>query len=131
VKKPTVGVPRKGRARAPAIDFPKRGEVWWVVLDPTRGREQAGRRPALVLSADVLNTSAAGIVSILPITSRDRGIRSHVAMQPPEGGLAVPSWVLCEQVRTISRERLLGRIGAVTPRTLDAVSDRVRVLLDL
>ena len=101
------------------------------MLDPTRGREQAGRRPALVLSADLLNASAAGIVSVLPITSRDRGIRSHVAVEPPEGGLAVPSWILCEQVRTTSRERLLGRIGAVSPRTLAAVADRVRVLLDL
>ena len=126
----TVGV-RKPPARTTGADFPKRGEVWWVVLDPTRGREQAGRRPALVLSADLLNASAAGIVSVLPITSRDRGIRSHVAVEPPEGGLAVPSWILCEQVRTISRERLLGRIGAVSPRTLAAVADRVRVLLDL
>ena len=126
----TVGV-RKPPARTTGADFPKRGEVWWVVLDPTRGREQAGRRPALVLSADLLNASAAGIVSALPITSRDRGIRSHVAIEPPEGGLAVPSWILCEQVRTISRERLLGRIGAVSPRTLAAVADRVRVLLDL
>lgn len=126
----TVGV-RKPPARTTGADFPKRGEVWWVVLDPTRGREQAGRRPALVLSADLLNASAAGIVSALPITSRDRGIRSHVAIEPPEGGLAVPSWILCEQVRTISRERLLGRIGVVTMRTLAAAADRVRVLLDL
>lgn len=126
----TVGV-RKPPARTTGADFPKRGEVWWVVLDPTRGREQAGRRPALVLSADLLNASAAGIVSALPITSRDRGIRSHVAVEPPEGGLAVPSWILCEQVRTISRERLLGRIGVVTMRTLAAAADRVRVLLDL
>ena len=130
MKSRTVGV-RKPPARTTVADFPKRGEVWWVVLDPTRGREQAGRRPALVLSADILNASAAGIVSILPITSRDRGIRSHVAIEPPEGGLAVPSWILCEQVRTISRERLLGRIGVVTARTLAAAADRVRVLLDL
>jgi len=130
VKGRTVGV-RKPPARTTGADFPKRGEVWWVVLDPTRGREQAGRRPALVLSADLLNASAAGIVSALPITSRDRGIRSHVAIEPPEGGLAVPSWILCEQVRTISRERLLGRIGVVTMRTLAAAADRVRVLLDL
>ena len=130
MKSRTVGV-RKGSSRTTVADLPKRGEVWWVVLDPTRGREQAGRRPALVLSADVLNASAAGIVSVLPITSRDRGIRSHVAVEPPEGGLTVPSWILCEQVRTISRERLLGRIGVVTARTLAAVADRVRVLLDL
>ena len=117
--------------RSAATAHPKRGEVWWVVLDPTRGREQAGRRPAMVVSADILNASAAGIVSILPITSRDRGIRSHVPVEPPEAGLALRSWIMCEQVRTVARERLLGRMGAVTPRTLAAVSDRLRVLLEL
>jgi mRNA interferase MazF len=126
------GTARSGKAPTDAsTEHPKRGEVWWVVLDPTRGREQAGRRPALVLSADILNASAAGIVSVLPITSRDRSIRAHVAVEPPEAGLALPSWTMCEQVRTVARERLLGRMGAVAPRTLAAVSDRVRVLLDL
>ena len=130
--KKAAGTARRGRGRAgTSTEHPKRGEVWWVVLDPTRGREQAGRRPALVLSADILNASAAGIVSILPITSRDRGIRAHVAVEPPEAGLALRSWIMCEQVRTVARERLLGRMGAVAPRTLAAVSDRVRVLLDL
>ncbi|MBM4245396.1 MAG: type II toxin-antitoxin system PemK/MazF family toxin [Deltaproteobacteria bacterium] len=122
---------RVGTTRSAAADHPKRGEVWGVVLDPTRGREQAGRRPALIVSADILNASAADIVSIVPITSRDRGIRAHVAVEPPEGGLALRSWIMCGQVRTIARERLLGRIGAVAPRTLAMVSDRVRVLLDL
>lgn len=122
---------RRGPAPASSAEHPKRGDVWWVVLDPTLGREQAGRRPALVVSADILNASAAGVVSVLPITSRNRGIRSHVAIEPPEGGLALASWVMCEQVRTVARERLLARMGAVAPRTLDVVADRVRVLLDL
>ena len=130
--KEASGTARSGKAPTDAAtEHPKRGEVWWVVLDPTRGREQAGRRPALVLSADILNASAAGIVSILPITSRDRGIRAHVAIEPSEAGLALRSWIMCEQVRTVARERLLRRMGAVAPRTLAAVSDRVRVLLDL
>lgn len=100
-------------------------------LDPTRGREQAGRRPAMVLSVDTLNASAAGLVSVVPITSRDRRIRAHVKVTPPEAGLRVESWLMCEQLRAIARERLTARLGAVTPRTLDAVCDRVRVLLDL
>ena len=120
---------RTTRARPP--EHPKRGELWWAALDPTRGREQAERRPALVLSADLFNGSPAGLVSVLPVTSRDRRIRSHVAIEPPEGGLRVTSFVMCEQVRTVARERLVARIGSVSARTLDAVADRVRVLLDL
>ena len=116
---------------ADRIDHPTRGEVWWVVLDPTRGREQAGSRPALVLSPNLLNTSAAGIVFVVPITSRDRGIRSHVSITPPEGGLTLPSYAMCEQLRVIAKERLRGRVGTVAPRTLAAVEDRLRILLDL
>ena len=116
--------------RAP-LDQPARGEIWWVSLDPTRGREQAGRRPALLLSVNVLNASAAGIVSAVPIIRRDRGIRSHVPIAPPEGGLTVRSYAMCEQLRAIAKERLQSRIGTIAPRTLAAIEDRVRILLDL
>ena len=66
---------------------PARGEVWLVDLNPTRGREQAGRRPVLVVSVDTFNRGPADLVVILPITSRQKGIASHVAIDPPEGGV--------------------------------------------
>ena len=55
---------------------PARGEVWNVDLDPVRGREQAGRRPALVISVDLFNRGPSGLVVLLPITSRYRGLRA-------------------------------------------------------
>jgi mRNA interferase MazF len=109
----------------------KRGEVWAVDLDPVRGHEQAGRRPALILSADAFNTSPADLVVLLPITSKPRKLPSRVRIAPPEGGLRVESWVIGEQVRTVSKSRLTSRLGAVSPATMRAVSDVVRLLLDL
>ena len=110
---------------------PKRGEVWSVDLDPTRGREQAGTRPALVVSADLFNAGPAGLVIVLPITSKDKRVRSHVGVDPPEGGLKTRSFVKCEDVRSVSVDRVTGRWGIVSAATITAVEDRLRILLGL
>lgn len=110
---------------------PARGEVWLAELSPTRGHEQAGRRPALVVSEDLFNRGPAGLVIVLPMTSRVRGIPSHVPIDPPEGGVDHRSAVLCEAVRSISVERLVVRWGAVERPTMAAVEDRLRILLRL
>ena len=65
MSKPAAASRASRTTRAGASEHPKRGELWWTALDPTRGREQAGRRPALVLSADLFNASPAGPVSVL------------------------------------------------------------------
>ncbi|MBI1900010.1 MAG: type II toxin-antitoxin system PemK/MazF family toxin [Planctomycetia bacterium] len=110
---------------------PLRGEIWMVAFDPTRGHEQAGTRPALVLSASAFNAGPSGLVVVVPLTTRQRGVRWHVSVDPPEGGLRRRSYIKCEDVRSISIERLSRRLGVVGRATLDAVSYRVRVLLEL
>lgn len=110
---------------------PKRGEVWIINLDPTKGREQAGKRPALVLSVDQFNHGPAELVVILPITSKAKGIPLHVAVTPPEGGLSQPSFIKCEDVRSVSKERLLNKLGIVSAQTMVAVEDRIKRLLGL
>jgi mRNA interferase MazF len=110
----------------------RRGELWWVNLDPVQGHEQAGRRPALVLSVDAFNASGAELVTVLPVTTKARpGIPSRIEVKPPEGGLKGVSYVLAEQPRTISTSRLARRIGMVAPTTMGKVSDVVRMLLGL
>jgi mRNA interferase MazF len=109
----------------------RRGEIWVIDLDPVLGHEQAERRPALILSAVAFNASSADLVAVLPITSKPRKLPSRIRIAPPEGGLRVESWVICEQVRTVSKRRLSSRLGAVLPSTLRSVSDVVRLLLDL
>lgn len=110
---------------------PARGDVWFVNLDPTTGREQAGKRPALVVSVNELNHSAAELVVVLPVTSRDKQVRSHVPVDEGEGGLAARSFIKCEDIRSISVRRLDRRLGSVSLPTLAAVEDRLRILLGL
>jgi mRNA interferase MazF len=110
---------------------PARGEVWLLDFGKTRGREQAGARPGLVASVDPFNQSGADLVIVLPITSRAKGVRSHVPVRPPEGGLTLPSFIKCEDVRSVSKQRLHKRLGTVQPLTLQAVEDRLRILLGL
>ena len=110
---------------------PSRGEVWTVTLDSTRGREQAGKRPALILSVDPFNHGPADPVVVLPIASKAKGIPFHVPVKVPEGGLRIESFVECEDIRSISKERLIQKLGAVGTKTMDAVEYRLRVLLGL
>ena len=108
-----------------------RGDVWDAEFDPVRGHEQAGRRPALIVTADILNRGQSGLVYVLPITSRDRRVRLHVPVVPPEGGLTVRSFVMCEQLRVFAVERLIRRRGVVSPDTLAAIEERLRFALEL
>jgi mRNA interferase MazF len=110
---------------------PHRGEIWQARLDPVRGHEQGGTRPTLVISADLLNAGPAQIIVVCPLTTRFRAIPSHVPVAPPEGGLRSTSYVICEQLRAISAERLGARLGELTPETMAAIDDRLRILLDL
>jgi mRNA interferase MazF len=110
---------------------PARGDIWLADLNPVRSHEQAGCRPVLVVSVDPFNQSRADLVVLIPITSTLRNIPFHVVIQPPEGGLTQPSALLCEAVRSISKDRLLKRWGSVLPRTITEVEDRLRVLMGL
>ena len=86
---------------------PSRGEIWLVDLNPVCGHEQAGRRPALVVSVDGFNHGPAGLVIVIPITTKDKGIPLHVGVFPPEGGLNEQSFIKCEDVRSVAKERLV------------------------
>lgn len=108
-----------------------RGDIWLADLDPTRGHEQAGRRPVLVVSDDRFHQGLSGLVFGAPLTTRARNLPFHVAVSPPEAGLRTPSYIMCEQTRSIARERLIQRWGAVSPTTLTTVEDRLRILLAL
>ncbi len=111
---------------------PARGEIWLVNLDPTVGREQAGERPVVIVSTDRFNRGPAGLVIVAPMTTRDRRLPLHVLVDPPEGGVRRRSFVKCEDVRSISKDRLSGtRWGALSRRTMAEVEDRLRILLDL
>jgi len=110
---------------------PRRGDLWWADFSPTEGREQRGRRPALVVSDDRFNDSAAGLILLCPLTTTERpGIPWHIEIGT-DSGLPQRSFVMCEQVRSASTTRLADRAGTAPPAVMQEVDDRLRVLLAL
>src|SRR4051794_30540996 len=102
---------------------PIRGEIWWVDHDPVVGREQEGRRPAIIVSADAFLASGAGRAAIVPVTMKYRAISSWVEIGAGSS-LSIRSWAIPDQIRTVAFARLLRRIGQADDRTMAEV-DRV------
>lgn len=112
--------------------LPSRGEIWLADLNPTQGHEQAGRRPVLVVSTTSFSQGPARLVIVLPVTSTDRNIPAHIAVDPPEGGLSVPSFILCDAIRSIARSHLgPSAWGTVSTKTMKRVEEYLRLLLEL
>ncbi len=109
---------------------PKHGEIWWIGLNPASGHEQSVNRPGLVISDDIFNAGPAGLVVILPMTTRNKKIPVHEKICPPEGGLAEVSYIKCEDIRSVSKQRLSSRMGKVEDRTLQAVQEKITTLLN-
>ncbi len=91
-----------------------RGEVRWANLTPTRGSEQAGRRPVLVLSHDVFNERS-GTVIAAAITSQSQRAGFPLTLELRSVQLPKQSWVKISQIRTLSVERLGKRLGKASP----------------
>jgi mRNA interferase MazF len=92
----------------------QRGDIVRVILDPVIGSEVGKARPAVVVQNDLANRSSQ-TVTIVPIsTSTDRVFPFQVRIPAGEGGLTRPSKALCEQIRTVSRERLSERLGQLS-----------------
>lgn len=108
-----------------------RGEVWLADLDPVKGHEQAGKRPIVILSVDRFNHSPAELIIVLPISTKAKGIPSHVEVLAGEASLKYKCFIKCEDIRSISKQRLSSYIGSISAETLKKVEDRVRILLGL
>jgi mRNA interferase MazF len=95
----------------------------------TRHREHGGKRPCVVLSNDEFNQGWAELVIVVPITKEDKGISTHVPITPPEGGLRLPSFVICEGIRSIARQFLIQKWGRVEDTTLQEIELELRKLM--
>ena len=106
---------------------PRRGDVFWVVLDPALGTEIRKTRPAVVISNDSCNRYGSRLV-VLPITSNVE------SLYPGEARIEVggaPARVLGDQIRSIDKTRLRSRIGRLTKQELLSVENAVQITLDL
>jgi mRNA interferase MazF len=109
---------------------PQRGEIWTVDLHPVRGQERKQWR-ALVISVNELNHGPAGIATVLPLSAVDQKIATHVKVTAGEAGQTADGFVKCEEMRSVSIERLAGRVGAVKAATLAQAMWNVGVLLGI
>jgi mRNA interferase MazF len=109
----------------------KCGEIHWAKPDPAVGPEQAGRQPVLIVSSDDAIAAIPSVVTTIPLTTRERGWATHVRVEGADTGLDEPSWALCEQVRTISVQRIGGRVGIADGVTMTSVRRVLGYLLNM
>jgi len=109
----------------------RRGEVWLVDFGDPVGREQAGLRPAVVVSADPLNESRAGVVIVVPVTTSRRALPSHVKIDTVASGLDAVSYAKCEDLKSVSEDRFVARLGIVDAEIGFQIGRILKLLLDL
>ncbi len=111
----------------------RRGEIWTVDWTPGRGSEQTGLRPALVIQTDAAcrNQKYPNVI-VLAVSTAGQNVPFHITMTPTEeNGLRAPSFVKCEQILTISKDRLRERWGTVTADEMGAIGEAVILVLAL
>jgi len=91
-----------------------RGDIYWADLDPTKGHEQGGQRPVLVLSNDIFNQRS-GTVIAMALTSQPQRAGFPLTLELTGAELPKKSWLKISQIRNLSVERLSRKIGCATP----------------
>jgi len=114
----------------------RRGEIRWVDFEPVRGAEAAMRRPAVIVSNDAANATAArlgkGVLTVVPITSNTRRVYPFQVLLPHRAvALDRDSKAQAEQVRAVAVERVGSLVGRLTPPLLRELEDALRLHLSL
>ena len=106
---------------------PRRGDVVWLEFNPQAGSEQAGHRPALVISPESYNRKV-GLALVCPITSRVKGYPFEVELPR---GLKAEGVILCDQVKSLDwRVRHATSLGSVPDSIMHEVTARILTLVD-
>ncbi len=109
----------------------KQGEIWHVFFDPVKGNEQAGHRPAVVISGDLMN-SKSELAIVCPITSSIKNYMGNPILKPSnKNGLVNPSEILVSQIRTLSQLRFKKKLGIITKANLEHIKETLDDILRL
>ncbi len=106
-----------------------RGDIVWADLNPTRGREQAGQRPVLVISEDVFNERSGTVIAVA-LTSQPQKASFPLTLELSHLQLPKRSWVKISQIRTLSIERLGQKIGKASAEELSLIIDGLNEIID-
>ena len=113
------------------MDFPKRGEIWLVALDPVLGKEINKTRQAIIISNDK-NNEFAGTITVIPVTSNIKNIYPFdLMLNKDETGLTKDSKAKCNQIRTIDKSRLIKKIGVLTSELESDIGKPLLIHLEL
>jgi mRNA interferase MazF len=116
---------------AKSINYPKRGEIWQVSLEPVVGHEIGKARPALIISNDK-NNEYSSTVTLIPITgSIEKIYPFEVFISRLESGLPLDSKLKCNQIRTVDKSRLLKVIGEIPEEIISKVEKAVLIHLEI
>ncbi len=105
-----------------------RGEIRWADLNPVRGREQAGLRPAMILSHDVFNERSGTVIAVA-LTSQPQRAGFPLTHELRSSKLHKQSWVKISQIRTLSVERIGARLGRATPEDLALIVEGLNEII--
>jgi mRNA interferase MazF len=107
----------------------KQGEIWFANLNPTKGSEQAGSRPVLILSGNLLNEHL-NVVICCPLTTKIKNYKGNVVLQPNEKNqLEKPSEILLFHIRSVSKERLFKKVGQVDISVIEKMKKSLNEIL--
>jgi mRNA interferase MazF len=101
----------------------------WADLNPTRGHEQSGLRPVVIISQDVFNERS-GTVIAMAITSQPQQAGFPLVLEVQNMDLPKQSWVKISQIRTVSVERLGKKITHLSPEILDQIIEGFNEIVD-
>ena len=105
-----------------------RGEIFWADLNPTKGHEQAGMRPVLILSRDIFNDKSGTVIAIA-LTSQPQRASFPLTLELTSPKLPKQTWAKISQIRTLSVERIKKRLGRVSDQELHQVIEGLNEII--
>lgn len=111
----------------------KRGEIYNARLEPVEGSEQGGTRPIIIVSRDILNTYSPVVLAVPCTTyqSNERIFPTQALIRFPDGGLTRDSIAMADQVRVLSKTRLLKRLGQLSDQSIEMINKALLIAFDL
>lgn len=110
----------------------KRGTVVLVSLDPTKGHEQRGARPCVVVTDPAVSSDQRfPMIAVVPLTGTQGEGALYPSLRPGPSGLRQPSWALIDQLRAVDKRRVTRVFGEVSTAELEAIDDGIRLFLGL
>ncbi len=110
------------------MNYQEPGEVWFIELENSRGHEQSGTRPAVVLAKSF------GMHTVVPFTTSENAANfphTHMVEPDSKNGLSVLSFAMCFQVLSLDEDRFIRKVGTLSESDLECIKELLKDLLDL